>query len=208
MSTIGRSNMQNSDNFIQTVQIPAQKRKVIHWNNKRPFEGALDQYVKLLNDAILNAKNTLNENVKYIYAKVHLNLFDQITVICQDEDNNQIEKKYYVHEAHYGPLQTDSQFGKFSMQNFYNRDTEIYSKIGSQYPHFRYVQVELLKEGLYIVDNSVVYIDVDDKMRYHQNIILMRRKPSHPLRLPHGYSFIPNLGPVEKTVYEVNFPSF
>lgn len=188
---------------IPFTQMVTAKRKMVFWNDtRRPYEGAIEQYLKMFDDAINCAKKYLDERPYFTYANVYLKLFDHIYVDCKDEDGNNVTKRYFVHEAHYGPylkniLSNDKQR---NIANFFHRYYDIYNDIWGEgsFAPFRYTQIRLLRQGYYLVDNSRIETDENGVLRVKTNIILSRNMPAQPMRLPHGYGFIPLLGPIAK----------
>ncbi len=84
--------------------IDESNKKMITWNGKRPFAGAVEQYMHILNNSVYNAKQYLVSNPQHAYAKIKLPLFQKISVECKDISGNPFQKTYRIHEAHYGPM--------------------------------------------------------------------------------------------------------
>jgi hypothetical protein len=216
---------ENETNVCEQVKVSPSNYT---WNGIRPFAGAVDYYIKnCLNPAIETAKKNLVDNPTWNYATVEIPLFDTIDVPCTDQFGNIKTKSYVVHEAHYGPLihkqhnQMDQNIprGHQKWLNFYNRATNIWVILalnqGTKLPGgdgsgrgdtecapFRDAQIALLKENLFLIDSSdVVYDTNKDRFWYKINIALYRTLPPNgPNRVPHGYGYIPGLGPVVKSI--------
>jgi hypothetical protein len=196
-------------------------------DGERPFKNAMEQYKKILNNEIENAKAHLSSYPNHDYAKLTIPLFEKIQVLCTDQFGNKKTKIYMVHELHYGPLinaklQKDividplfkNWYGFYARYNYIWTQVNAMNKLpggdgtgkdGTACSPFRDCQVKLLKEdGLYLVDTSdVVFDTVRNKYRYRINITLYRNKPINgPFRMPHGYGFIPNLGSSPKSFVE------
>lgn len=192
---------------------------VFTWNGKRPFAGAVDFYTKyLLEPAINRAKNQLTENPNWSYAVVEIPLFKTIDVVLTDQFGNTMPRQYAVHEAHYGPL-IHKKYNNISPKahqkwmGFYDRDTSIWVKLelkkgiklpggdgtgrgGTECSPFRDAQIDLLKQNLFLIDSSDITHDAgQDRLWYRINIAIYRNpSPNGPIRIAHGYGYIPGLG--------------
>ena len=203
-----------------------QQPSIFSWNGQRPFAGAVDHYINYhLNPAIDKAKKNLEKHPQWKFAKVELPLFETIDVLCADQYGNPLTKHYSVHEAHYGPLvhikyDENNKIPKEHQKwhNFYNRQTSVWVSLelnkgtklsggdgsgrgGTECSPFRDAQMNLIKENLFLIDASdVEYDDDKDRFWYKINITLNRSPlPNGPIRIPHGYGFIPGLGSSTKS---------
>ncbi|VBB18858.1 hypothetical protein YASMINEVIRUS_1390 [Yasminevirus sp. GU-2018] len=196
------------------------ERPVVTWNGQRPFAGAVAQYCQVLTNAVADAEEQLDANPGWNYAIVELPLFDTLDVECTDQFGNVVVKSYAFHEAHYGPLKRQvfpphipHQHHKWL--NFYNRSQDIWvvlgqpgkapggdgsGKDGTACAPFRDMQVALLQKGHFLIDASeVVFDEAKGRFWYKINIAIYRSPPRNgPVRAPHGYGFIPGLGPAMK----------
>ena len=190
------------------------------WNGKRPFAKAVDKYKEMLNNEIAKAKKQLEDNTQYSYAKVRIPMFSKIEVDYVDKFGEQCVKKFYVHEAHYGPhcrqeFLPDIPINQQKWMTFLVRDILIWTRLEQEDKHpggdgtgkdntacspFRAAQVALLKEKLYLIDASDVVFDGEtNSFSFHVHIALYRTPPKNgPFRAPHGYGFIPHLGSAER----------
>lgn len=198
-------------------------------DGKRPFTAAMEKYIETMNMTIQNAKAHLVMHPQHDYARLHVKLFDAISVHCVDQFGTKSIKKYQMHILHYGPFsrlsapippEVTPQFrGWFG---FHNRYKKIWTKVnangknpggdgtgenGTACSPFRDLQMKLLDEGFYLVDMSDFrYNQYYNKVWYMINIRLYRNKPQDgPFRMPHGYGFIPTLGSVPKPLTPI-FP--
>jgi hypothetical protein len=192
--------------------------KVFTWNGKRPFAGTIPIYKKTLNDAIEQAKQHFATHPEHKFAHVKLPLFTTICVELTNQCGETRTKKYAFHEAHYAPLLKSPvphgvSLAVHRLMNFDRRLNYIWvllndgtklaggdgtGKGGTACSPFRDTQMELLKDGYYLVDESELVGDpMTGRLRYNINIRLYKTPPPNgPFRSFHGYGFIPNLGSV------------
>ena len=147
------------------------------WNGgQRPFNGAVNNYLDLMHRKLNGCVGCLRTRSDYIYADVKV---DPNTIIDVQLDDGTI-RKYKFHSVHYGPLK------KREKRHWRSRDN-IWERMGT-YPPFRTLQIEMLREGYYLMDVS----DPDQSKKMF--IRVYRNKPETPLKLWHGYGVIPTLG--------------
>lgn len=189
---------------------------VFTWEGQRPFAGAVEQYKVVLADALTDAKQHLIENPNHEYAKVMLPMFSTLSVDTYDQFGNHKVKKFAFHEAHYGPhIRIPGQGRPTAEQkwaNFLHRYVYIWTLLGQDgkapggdgtgrggtaCAPFRDAQISLLGENLYLMDGSNIAHDAQKGTYWYNIHIAIYRNPPRngPFRAPHGYGFIPYLGP-------------
>jgi hypothetical protein len=193
-------------------------------NGKRPIFVAIEKYERMLQNAVLSAKKDLANNLGKQYTCVFFRnglVYGKINVKCERENNDgsistEI-KSYPTHVIHYGPMRThpplkDPLTGTEYNNDFqywigfYYRDQSIWQEIqqfrgnNTSIPPFREAQIKLQEEGLYLIDKSEITFNPETwKYGYNEDIRLYRSIPvDGPFRVPHGYGFIPSLGPAKK----------
>lgn len=202
------------------------KKPVLNWNGLRPFVGAVEQYKKILNEELEKATKKLKLHSEMQFEFVRLPLFSQIDVQCKDQNDDDHIKTYTFHEVHYGPLvrvyipenvrpKDRKWFGFFARQNAIWLDVNAQGKQpggdgtgkdGTACSPFRDAQVALLKQGFYLLDSSNFEYDKErDRFWYKIQIAVYREPPKNgPFRIPHGYGFIPYLGPAPKITESID----
>lgn len=194
----------------QTTQITPvnqdKPKKTLTWNGLRPFAGAYMEYLKIMYESLQRTKAWMESHPWKPYGKVFVDMFAYIFVETQDEEGNKVLKDYEFSNVHLGPRKyVDLSKSKY-WDDFYDRDQKIWENLGLVWkiPPFRVLQFTELAMGFYLIDNSsIVHTDMGDgkvKTFFKVDIRLYREIPKDgPFRHPHGYGFIPGLGPVKNT---------
>jgi hypothetical protein len=189
-------------------------------SGERPFSKACNVYQTMLLSAIdVAIKDMFDKN--HQWKQVHFPLFSTLSVATRDSDGKEFIKTYTLHELHYGPTRRFDKpevkpevmpYDVYKWEKFQRRNNRIWLSVnsvgklpggdgtgfgGTACSIFRDVQMNLLRQNLYLIDTSYIYFDESrKKMRYAIKIFIQRNPPPYPVKTWHGYGYIPGLGSV------------